>query len=151
MDEMSGKKGNMVLTVLAVGHAFLIYINGFFHQEVNLLYRMGDFRVLLLFMMALPMAAAALLLSKGGLSASPKRRFGLILLSGLTPALFLYNVYDRFFSSLPVTAFLVSSKSIVLFECSYWLVLLVEAAMFVFAVWQFKEFHGSGGTENSRA
>ena len=59
---------------LAIGNAVLVFINAHFRQQVYSSYSMSDYRFLLLFVMLMPMAAAALLSIKG-------RRYGLILLS----------------------------------------------------------------------
>lgn len=134
MQEIDEKRTDTVFAVLAIGHAVLVFINAHFRQQVYSSYSMSDYRFLLLFVMLMPMAAAALLSIKG-------RRYGLILLLSLNPAFFIGSLYDRFFPALPAGISIASFGSKILFEVSYWLMLSAESVMFIFATKLFKKFH----------
>jgi hypothetical protein len=136
MKKISEKTTDIVLAMLVVGHALFIFINAFFHQQIDPLYSMHDERFVLLLTMLLPMAAAAILSSKG-------RRYGIILLLGLTPAFLIGSLFNRFFPVLPAGKLMASFGPKFIFEVSYWLILFAESAMFVFALKLFKTFHAT--------
>jgi hypothetical protein len=134
MKKITEKAADTILAVLAVGHALLIFINAYFRQQIDLLYSLFDFRFQILVVMLMPMAAAAMLSSK-------VRRYGIILFLGLAPAFFISRLYDRFFPVLTSGLMIASFWPKFIFEVSYWLVLSVESAMFVFGLKLFKNFH----------
>jgi hypothetical protein len=138
MQEIDEKRTCTILAALAIEHGVLVFINANFCQQVCSLYSMSDYRFLFFFVILMPIAAAAILSTKG-------RRYGLILLLGLNPAFFLGSLYNRFFPVLPAGISIVSFGTKILFEVSYWFILSAESAMFIFAVKLFKKFHALRG------